>query len=146
MLLYTHIMTQDAGLLIKEEEENLRYLSKHNLNKTLSKLIRQLNGKRVIIYGDGTLFKLIMKNYDISGLNIVGIADRKYETSSLEINEDGYKIYRLNQIDKSCADYILVSVKFYVNIIENLYEKFKKTGVKVKPLVQKSLWTILKEL
>lgn len=131
---------------IKEEEENLRYLARHKLDKTLPKLIKKLRGKRVVIYGAGTLFHLIKKNYDISDLNIVGIADKKYETAYDIESEFGYKVYRLNEINNSEVDYILISVKFYIPILENLYERFKNKNVKVKPLIKKSLWTILKEL
>jgi hypothetical protein len=131
---------------IKEEDENLRYLSKYKLDKTLPKLIKKLNGKKVIIYGEGTLFQLIKKYYDISDLNIIGIADKKFETSTENINENGYKIYRLNEIKTSGADYILVTQKFYVNILEGLYEQFKDTSIKIKPLVKKPFWTIMKEL
>ena len=131
---------------IKEEEENLRYLAKHKLDKTLPKLIKKLQGKRVIIYGAGTLFHLIKKNYDITGLNIVGIADKKYETAYDMDQEYGYKIYKLGDINNSEADYILVSVKFYIPVLEDLYARFKNKNVKIKPLVKKSFWTILKEL
>ena len=131
---------------IKEEEENLRYLAKHKFDKTFPKLIKSLKGKKVIIYGAGTLFQLIKKHYGVDGLNIVGIADRKYETSSEKTSDTGYKIYRLDEITDSDADCILVSVKFYTSIIEELYERFKDKKIKVKPLIRKSLWSILKEL
>ena len=131
---------------IKEEEENLRYLAKHSFDKTFPKLVKSLKGKNIIIYGAGPLFQLIKKHYDISDLNIIGIADKKYETSTEEVSELGYKIFRLDEIANSGADYILVSVKFYISVIEDLHERFKATNIKIKPLVQKSLWTILKEL
>ena len=131
---------------IKEEDENLRYLSKHKLHLTLPKLVKSLQGKKVIIYGAGTLFHLIKKNYDITGLNIVGIADKKYETSKDIETEYGYKVYKLDEIKDTDADCILVTVKFYIPILEDLYERYKNTNIKVKPLVKKSFWTLLKEL
>ena len=131
---------------IKEEDENLRYLKKYRFEKTLAKLVKQLKDKKVIIYGDGSIFQLIKKHYDLSGLNIIGIADKRYETSSETVNENGYKIYRLNEIEDSEADYILVTIKFYVRILEDLYEQFKYTRIKIKPLVKKPFLTLLKEL
>lgn len=129
-----------------EEDGNLYYLSQHKLEKTLPKLIKKLKGKRVIMYGVGTLFQIIKKHYDISELNIVGVADKKFESSSDVEFAEGYKVYKLKDIKDSDVDCILVSVKFYIKVIEDLHERFKDTKIKVKPLVRKSLWTILKEL
>ena len=131
---------------IKEEDENLRYLKKYHFEKTLPKLVKQLKDKKAIMYGDGSIFQLIKKHYDLSGLNIIGIADKRYETSSEKVNENGYKIYRLDEIKDSEADYILVTIKFYVRILEDLYEQFKDTRIKIKPLVKKPFLTLLKEL
>ena len=129
----------------KEIEQNIHYLEKHKFQKTLPELIKRLKGRRVIIYGAGMLFNLIKEHYDLTGLNIVGITDKKFESSSDDKYED-YKIYKLNEITKSDADCILVSTKFYLSIIENLYGKFKNSGIKILPLVKKSFFTLLKEL
>ena len=133
-------------MYIKEEEENLCYLKENKFDKSFLKLIKKLKGKRIVIYGAGTLFMLIKKCYDISELNIVGVADKKFETSKDVLFENEYKIFKLNEITKNDVDCILVSVKFYVPVLEELYEKFKISGIKVLPFVKKSFWTLLKEL
>ncbi len=130
---------------IKEEEENLYYLKKNKLDKTLPELIKKLKNKRIVVYGAGTLFNLIKKHYDISGLNIVGIADRKFESSNCEYF-DNYKIFKLKEITKDDIDCILISVKFYTSILEELYDRYKSSKITVLPLVKKSLWTLLKEV
>ncbi len=128
---------------IKEEEENLYYLKKYKFDKTLPKLIKKLKDKRVIIYGAGTLFGLIKKHYDLSGLNIVGIADRKFEATDNEYC-DNYKVFRLNEIKKDNADCILISVKFYTSILEELYDRYKNDKITVLPFVKKSIFALLK--
>ena len=49
------------------------YLKKINFDKYIKKLIKKLAGKKAIIYGCGSFFCYINDNYDLSGLNIIGI-------------------------------------------------------------------------
>ena len=59
----------------------------------------------------------------------------------------GYKAYAPTSLFDLKPDYILVATKFYICLIMNLHENmYKGTGIKIKPLVQKSLFTLLKEI
>lgn len=132
---------------IPDEAVNLNYLYKHKFNKTLPKLIKKLQGKQVLIYGAGIYFELIQKYFDLSGLNIVGISDKKFEMKDAKESFLGYKTFLPCEIVKLKPDYVLVATKFYIALIENLYyNTLKNSGIKIKPLVRKSLWTLLKEI
>ncbi|MBR1681277.1 hypothetical protein IJ707_05765, partial [bacterium] len=106
---------------IPDEVVNMNYLFEYNFDKTLPKLVKKLDGKSVVIYGAGVFFELIQKYFDISGLNIIGISDRRFEGH--EENEEflGYKVYSPDEIKELNPDYVLVATKYYINIIEDLY-------------------------
>ena len=161
---------------IKNEDINCLYLQSIHVEKTLPKLIKRLSNKKVAIYGAGSFFQCIKKYYDISGLNIVGIADRKtfvhgsdniqlllntyYDYANIEIagitdqvnksienaEYDKIQISKLEEIKNTKIDYIIVSLKNYAEVIEVLYEEFKNTKIKIRPLAPKPLWLLYKDL
>ena len=134
---------------IREEALSYNYLCEHNFSKTLPKLIKKLKGKKVVLYGAGVFLEAILKFYDLSGLDIVGVVDKKYGvlTDGTDETFHGYKVYGVKSIKDLNPDYVLVSTKFYVSIIEDLYYKvLKNSKIKIKPLVKKSFFTLLKEI
>ena len=133
-------------ILTQEDEENLCYLKRYRFTKTLKSLTKELSNERVVVYGDGSLFKLILDNYDLSGLNIIGVADKKFEDCCCDKSMSGYRIIKINDINSSNVDCILISLKFYIPVLFNLYDKFNKSSIKVKPLVHKPLMTLIYEL
>lgn len=132
---------------IPDEQPNLLYLYKHKFDKTLPKLVKKLDGKSVVIYGAGVFFELIKKYFDLSGLNIVGVSDRRFENHEENEEWQGYKVYSPEEIKELKPDYVLVATKFYINIIEDLYyNTLKGTKIKIKPLLKKSFWILIKEI
>ena len=57
----------------------LNYLQKYNAQEKINKLAKKYKNKRVVIYGAGQFAKTAFENYDLSKLNIVAIADKKFE-------------------------------------------------------------------
>ena len=51
--------------------ELLDYLQRVKFDKQIKKLTKKLKDKTVVIYGTGLLFQEVLKNYDLSGLNII---------------------------------------------------------------------------
>lgn len=132
---------------IPDEQPSLLYLYEYKFEKTLPKLVKKLEGKSVVIYGAGVFFEAIKKYFDLSGLNIIGISDRKFEDH--EENEEflGYKVYAPGEIKYLNPDYVLVATKYYINIIEDLYyNTLHGTKIKIKPLMKKPFWTLFKEI
>lgn len=132
---------------IKEEAINLNYLYEHKFDKTLPKLVKKLRNKSVVIYGAGAYFEVIAKYFDLSGLNILGIADKKYEQHEEGETFGGYNALSPKDLKKLNPDYVLVATKYYIGLIEQLYYDFLKgTNIKIRPLCAKSLITLLKEI
>ena len=132
-------------VLFKENKEegykNLIYLLKHNFDRTLPKLIRKLKNKTVLIYGAGIFFELINKYFDLSGLNIIGIADQKFMVTSIEKEYLGYKTYKPEDIKKLKPDYLLITLKRTTTPWEGLYFNYlDKTKTKIISCVRKNIF------
>jgi len=131
----------------KDECVNINYLEKYKFDKTLPKLIKKLKDKKVVLYGAGVFLELIKKYYDLSKLNVIGITDKRFEEHSENDEFLGYKVYSPDEIIKLNPDYVVVATKMYVNIIENLYyNTLKGTKIKIKPLLKKGFFDLLKEI
>lgn len=132
---------------IKDERSNFLYLESFNFEKHLKKLNKKLKNKKIIIYGAGAFLEVIKKYYDLSKLNIIAVADKRYS-----INDDsetflGYKTCSPEEIIELEPDFVLVATKFFINIIEDLYYyTLKDTKIKIKPLIKKPFMTLLKEI
>ncbi len=131
---------------VKDEQTNLNYLYKHNFDKTLPKLLKRLKNKKVVFYGAGVYLELIKKYFDLSSLNVIAISDKKFE--NMEESEFlGYKTCSPDKIKALNPDYVIITTKFYINIFEYLNDDLLKgTKIKIKPLVRKSFWTLVKEI
>ena len=133
--------------IIKDEYENLNYLYKFHFDKTLPKLVKKLKNKSVMLYGAGVYLELIKKYFDLTGLNIVGIADKRYQNHDDNQEFFNYKVFSPDEIKKANPDCVVVATKCYVNIIEDLYyNTLKETKIKIKPLVKIDFFSLLKEL
>jgi isopentenyl phosphate kinase len=42
-------------------------------------LASRFSGRKIIVFGAGSFARCVFKNYDLSKLNIVAIADRRFE-------------------------------------------------------------------
>lgn len=117
---------------IQDESEWKEYLKVTNEQKYLDKLAKKLKNKKIIIYGAGLVSNLIYNNYDLSKLNIVGVADKKFERIQAE-EWHGYKAYKPNDILNK-ADVILIGLKFFNNF-EYKFKIKKKIKAKIYPLI-----------
>ena len=57
----------------------MEFFNDNNAQKQIDKLAKKFKNKKVVIYGAGIYFQIIKNNFDISKLNIIGIADKKFE-------------------------------------------------------------------
>lgn len=130
-----------------EEIISYNYLEKFNFKKNLERLNKKLKGKTVVLYGAGVFLEAIKKYYDLSKLNIIGISDKRFDEHEENAKFLGYKVYSREELKDLNPDYILVSTKFYISIIEDMYyNTFRNSKIKIKPLVRKSFFTLLKEI
>ena len=97
-----------------------QYLYENNFEKQLNKLQNKLKNKRIIIYGTGRLFQEIIKTFDLSKLNIIGICDRKYMAEDNGNYEFGYKIISYAALPDTHADCILMAIERFPLIINRI--------------------------
>ena len=123
------------------------YLEHIKFEKYLDKLNKKLKNKTVIIYGSGSLFQYIKKNYDLSKLNIIGVSDMKF--NSKQEGEDflGYKIIPKDKMPSYKPDVVLVATLKYLGITEDFeINVFNKTKTKIYPLARIPLADLIKEI
>lgn len=132
---------------IKDEAENYTFLIKNKFEKTLPKLLKRMKNKKVVLYGAGSFLELIKKYFDISSLDVIAIADKRFSNPDADKEFLGYTAISPDKIEELKPDFVLVSTKFYIRIIEDLhYNLLKNSKIKIKPLVDKSFMTLFKEI
>lgn len=128
-------------------DELLEELKVYKFDKQLKKHNKKLKNKTIIIYGTGLFFQKIIENYDLSGLNIIGVSDRKYTGEEEGKEVFGYKIVPLDKIIDYKPDYVLISTLKFLGIMDDFKNNvFRGTKIKVLPLVDKPFLTLLKEI
>lgn len=127
-------------------EEYLEYLKKTDFEKQLAKLETKLKNTEVILYGAGEFLEAIKHFFNLSGLNVVGICDRRFYEEQEGSLFCGYKIIPYSKLKDSNTKTILVCTLKYINIIDNLEKLFAGKKIKIEPLVKKSFLSEIKEI
>ncbi len=116
-------------------------LLKENFENRLLELSKKYIDKSIILYGAGYFFDTINKFFDLSNLNIIGIADIKFTGESLY---SGYKTFTPFQIPEVNPDIVLVTIpedsiveKFFQNKIFAEYGKFNYESLYEKTIALK---------
>jgi ABC-type Fe3+-hydroxamate transport system substrate-binding protein len=136
-------MTQE----LSNEELFSNYLKSINFEKHLNKLSKKFKNKSVVIYGTGLFFQVIHKVYDLKKINIVALSDKKFENHTEGETFLNYKVISPQEIRAINPDIVFVATKFFVNIIENLnYNVLQGTKIKIKPLINKPFFELIKEI
>lgn len=113
------------------------FLTGQNAQGQIDDLSQALKDKRVVIYGAGQFAKAIFENCDLSKLNIIAIADKKYENKSSEVFY-GYKTLSPNELETIDCEYVLIANydTNFISIVKDLIAKNPKK-VKVKLLIKR---------
>ena len=106
------------------KEQITELLERINFQKYLDRLIKKYNKKRVVIYGSGLVYSVISQNYDLSGLNIVGIADRKFKEDHESI--DGYRALSFKGLRKLKPDVVIIAALATEHIKDNIADNIFK--------------------
>ena len=113
------------------------HLQECGFEKYFKKLVKELDGKKVVVYGTGMMFELVQKKYDLSQINIIGVSDIKYFPTQEDELDFGYKIIPLEKLEECDADVVLLGVQKYHPIMEEFKEEyFLDKPVKIVPLVK----------
>ena len=111
------------------------FLKRRNFKSRLKKLTQRLENKKIIIYGAGQLFEEINRHYDLSGLNIIALADRKFNDYEEEkfLN---YPAVSPSKIFELSPDYVLVSTLKYFDVVKTMdKDKFDEKNIKIIPFL-----------
>lgn len=117
----------------------VKYLEDIKAQKKIDKACKKYKGKRVALYGAGSFADVLFSNYDLSGLNIVAVADKKFEESERKFHnvENCITPAELKTFD---CDVILISnqkIMYFWDFLErSLLKGSKNQYVPVKPLLQ----------
>jgi len=132
---------------IKDGKQNLEFLLNNNFGKRIKCLKQKLKNKTVLLYGAGVLFELIHKYFDLSGLNIIGITDKKFKDTYNIQEFYGYKVYKPQEIKRINPDVVLISLKRFIPIWEDLYFGVcRKTNIDIKSMVKMNIVKLLCEI
>ena len=85
-------------------------LDKNYIQKQIDILKKKYSGKKFVIYGAGDYFLFVRDNIDLSGLNITGISDKKFEVSKEE-NPSNYLPLAPDELKTFDFDIVLVMLK-----------------------------------
>ena len=126
---------------LKEHLEHVKF------DRYLKKLYKRLKNKSVIVYGSGALFQYIVKNYDLSKLNILGVSDMKFTEAQEGKDFLGYKVIPKSRMKYYEPDVVLVATLKYLTIIEDFaLNIFNNTKTKIYPLAKMPLWDLIKDI
>lgn len=114
-----------------------KFLYKHNFDKKLKQLEKRLKNKTLILYGAGKFFEMIIKKYDLSKLNIIGITDKKYLIEDAGKNNNGYKIIPYSYYNSNLSDYTLLMVQNPRPVLKSIKNNAEKN--KIIPIVTQTL-------
>lgn len=112
----------------------LNYFKAVHAQRQINKLARKYKNKKIVIYGAGEYFQILKNNFDLSKLNIVGIADKKFETSK-DSNPTSYLALAPDELKDFDFDVILVALYDDTSLCDYLeYQLLINTENEGKPI------------
>lgn len=118
------------------------YLQKNKAQKAIDKIAKQYKDKKIVLYCAGYFASDLLKNYDLSELNIIGVADIKFQ---YDTDGDFYGYKKINAYDLLENEFDLLLITAYDDepvkdfLKEELLEG-EKPKFKIKTLIKMSLW------
>ena len=127
----------------------INYLKENNAQKQINKLVKKYENKKIILYGAGEFFGILNENYDISKLNIVGIADKKFEDYEQDtfcgykvLSPDVLKNYEYDVIITTLYDNAAISNILEYKILINTINENKPVVSIIEPTFKYILKTL----
>ncbi len=131
-----------------DNKEIREYLISRNFQQKIDKLAQKYKDKKVMIYGASMAFDVIRENYDLSGLNIIGIADIRFSDGEQTDVYKDYNTYNSYTFLEQKPDAVLIGM-LESEVAEYFFEDtlIPRFGdFKYEPLIKKSFFESLKEL
>lgn len=123
------------------------YLEKKKAQKNIDKFAKLYDNKKVILYGAGLFAGDLLRNYDLSKLNIIGVCDKKFENS---LDGEFYGYSKLSPLDLLETDFDLLLITTYDDSDIKSYLKKdlldgEEVNFKIKTLIRLSLFEYIKD-
>ncbi len=115
-----------------------KYLKFVDEQKYIDKLAKKYKGKKILIYGAGTIAEHIFDNYDLSKLNIIAVSDKKYSSTSK------YKDYIAippEDITDLNPDVILFTLYNYKSVKKDF--KQQKISAKMENMIKRDRYILI---
>lgn len=124
------------------------YLEKKRAQKVIDKAAEKYEGKKIILYGAGLFAGELLRNYDLSKLNIIGVADIKFQ-DHYEVDYYNYKKLSPDDLLETEFDLLLITtyddtyIKNY--LLKDLLQG-EKFNFKIKTLIRMNLFEYIKSV
>ena len=127
----------------------LKYFHEVNAQKQINKLAKKYKNKKIVVYGAGEYFRILKENFDLSNLNIIAIADKKFEISK-ENNWTEYNPLTPEELKDYDYDMIMVALYDDISLCDYLEYQLlvntKNENKKIISLIEPSFWYVIKTL
>ncbi|MCQ2740304.1 MAG: hypothetical protein MJ237_08810 [bacterium] len=135
---------------MKQSDEFMDLFLKNDAQKQIDKMSKKYNRRNIVLYGAGLYTLTLLSNFDFSGLNIIGIADKRFDNEYKESEFMGYKTFSPTDVINSEVDVILVTVLEYTYlkeiIVNTIISKIKNRKIEIQPIFQKKLKNKISEV
>lgn len=124
------------------------YLEKKKAQKLIDKIAKQYGDKKIILYGAGYFASDLLRNYDLSKLNIIAVADMKFQDNT---EGDFYGYPKIGPYDILEKDFNLLLITTYDDeVVKDFFEEDLFAGetvnFDVKTLIKMNLIDYIKKL
>lgn len=104
---------------MNDKEDIKQFLKEKDFQKKIDEFAKKYQDKTVMLYGAGISLGIISKYYDLSRLNIIGIADKKFSDGE---NYNGFKTYNSHTFMKAKPDIVLISI-YEHEVLKTFFEE-----------------------
>ena len=115
------------------------YLKIYNAQSKINKLATRYKNKKIAVYGAGQFSHAIFSNYDLSNLNIVAVADLRFENESKR-QFFGFKCIAPNELGNIQCDVILIAnfdYNFFLTLLDDhILYLTPNQNIEVRPFIR----------
>ena len=115
------------------------YFEEFDAQAKIDKLAKRYKNRKIALYGAGQFATILFENYDLSKLNIVAVADIKFENPETERNFFGLNCITPDEIRDFDCNLILISnfdYNFFLRYLDDeLLYRSNNAGVDIRPLI-----------
>lgn len=124
------------------------YLDKKKAQIAIDKIAKEYGYKQIVLYGADLFTGDLIRNYDFSKLNIIGVAD---ETFKNDFGGDyyGYKKFAPEDLLETDFDLLLITAYDDIEIkkyLKNNLFQGEETKFQIKTLIRLNLFEYIKEV